>query len=192
MENNLKKLLCNEAGGVNMSDELFAQLIDATTEIVLKNKEILIPAGKLDTNIYIQKSGIMRACYFDGTNEKTYGFSVPGTVAMSYHSHFMGLPSVFQIESCGETVVLKLSGSKLDELVKGSIEFDQWLLGIHAHQCFSNEFKITNITGSAKDRLRLLKKNRPEIVANVSSKLIASYLGISPIHLSRLKKSLKE
>ncbi len=185
-------MLVMEAGNVEMSDELFEHFINATTEITLKNKEVLIRAGKLETNIYIQKSGIMRACYFDGDNDKTYGFSTPGTVVISYHSYFMRLPAVFQVESCGETVVLKISKTKLDELVRSSNEFAQWLIGIHAAQLFSNEFKTTNIIGDARERYILLVKNRPEIVACVSSRLIASYLGISTVHLSRLKKSLKE
>jgi CRP-like cAMP-binding protein len=190
VDEELRKLLQDEAGGVEMSDELFTRLIDATTEIKLKNKEVLIAIGQLDTNVYIQKSGIMRACYLDGGNEYTYGFSAPGTVVISYHSYFMHLPSVFQIESCGKSVVLKISKMKMNEIVKSSNEFAEWLLAIHSAQLFSNEFKIANITGNAKDRYRSYIKNRPEIVAGVPAKLIASYLGISTVHLSRLKKSI--
>ncbi len=186
-----KKLICTECR-FEMSDELFERFIGCMEEVNLKNKEVLIPYGKLDTNVYIHKSGILRACYFDGENEKTYGFATPGTVTISWHSYFMRRPASFQIEACCETEVLKMPQRKLDELVKSSHEFAQWLLAIQQAQLYSNEFKHVAISGQAKERFLSLIKNRPEIMAKVPSQVIASYLGITPTYLCRLKKSFKE
>lgn len=187
----LKKLLYEESR-YKMSDELFDRLIGATTEIHLKNREVLIPYGKLDNNTYIQKSGILRACYFDGENERTYGFSEPGTVVISYYGHFMRLPSSFQIESCGESVVLKMSKTRFDELIDSSHEFAKWMLGVQSMQLYLNELKHTAIWGKAKERYLLLLKKRPEIIARVPATIIASYLGVTHNHLSYLKKMLRE
>jgi CRP-like cAMP-binding protein len=185
-----KKLLREEAGGVKISDELFERLIGSTTEIHLKNKEVLITYGKVDTNLYILKSGVLRACYFVGDNEITYGFADPGSIAISYHAHFWHKPSVFQIESCGESTVLKITKQQLDELLNSSLEFARWLLAIRAGQLCFNEFKLTTIAGEAKERFRWMLQHRPNVLAVVPAKTIASYLGITQTHLSRLKKSL--
>jgi CRP-like cAMP-binding protein len=188
MDDELRKLLYDEAG-ITMSDELFERITGMMTEIRLKNREVLIAAGRLDTNVYIQKSGLFRAWYFDGRDEKTYGFSNPGTVLMSYHCHFMGLPSLFQLESCGESVALRMSKAQLDELVDSSPEFSKWLLTIQSAQLFIGEFRNTLISGTAKERYLSMIERRPEIVARVPHKIIASYLGIAPTYLSYLKKS---
>ena len=191
MDGELKKLLYKECG-YKMSDALLERFIGSMTEHHLQNKEVLIPYGKLDTNVYIQKSGILRACYFDGENERTYGFSNPGTVVMSYHGHFMRQPSSFQIESCGECVVLKMSKKELDELIDSSHEFAKWMLAIQAAQLYINEFRHTAISGTAKERYLSLVEKRPEIISFVPSKIIASYLGVTHNHLSYLKKNLRE
>ncbi len=191
MDGKLKKMLFDECG-CKMSDELFARFVDSMTEYRLQNKEVLIPYGKLDTNVYVQKSGILRACYFDGENERTYGFSNPGTVVMSYHGHFMRQPSSFQIESCGESVVLKMSKKELDELIDSSHEFAKWMLAIQSAQLYINEFKHTVVSGTASERYLSLLEKRPEIIANVPSKIVASYLGVTHNHLSYLKKALRE
>ncbi len=136
----LKKLL-NE--GSMMSDELYERFIGSMTEINLKNKEVLIPYGKIDSSLYVQTDGLLRACYMDGENEKTYGFSDPGTVAISYHAHFMHQPSVFQIESCGETTVLKMTKKQVEELSDSSHEFTKWLLATRTGQLYTNELKLT-------------------------------------------------
>ena len=188
----LKKLLGDESGGVEMSDELFERFMAQTTELTLKNKEPLIPAGKVDTNLYIQKTGILRACYWDGEYEKTYGFALPGTVVVSYHSYFMRRPAFFQIESCGETTVLKISKRQLTELIGSSNEFAKWFIAVQSGQLYLNEFKHAAITGTAKERYLQLIKKRPEIIRRVPSKIIASYLGVTPTYLSYVKKMLRE
>lgn len=192
MGDELKKLLYDESGGkIMMSDELFERFMGVMTPVRLKNKEILIPYGKRDTNLYVQKNGLIRACYFDGATEKTYGFANPGSTLMSYHSHFANRPSVFQFASCGETDMLRMSKKDMDELMDSSHEFTKWLFAINEAQCYFSEFKHVAIIGSAKDRYLSLVEKRPEIPARVPLKTIASYLGISPEHLYRLKKTLK-
>lgn len=189
MDNELKKLLYDEYR-YKMPDELLDSFIEAMTEVCLKNKEVLVPYGKFDSNVYVQKSGITRFCYFDGENEKTYGFATPGTVMISYHSHFMRRPSFFQLESCGESVVMKIPKKKFDEMVAGSHEFAQWVLTIHLQQLYFNEFRYQVVNGTVKERYLSLIENRPEIVACVPLKDIASYLGCTPNYLSSLKNNL--
>lgn len=190
IDHHLRKLLLDECG-VKMSDQLFEWFTGGMTEFTLQNRDVLIPYGKLDTNVYVQKSGILRACFFDGDNERTYGFSNPGTVVMSYHGHFMRRPSSFQIEACCETVMQKMTKGDFDELLKSSHEFALWMLAIQAAQLYGNELKPTIVTGSARERFLWMVKNKPQIISQVPLKTIASYLEISPEHLYRLRKTLE-
>jgi hypothetical protein len=187
MDNELKMLLCEQSGGIMMSDELFKRFMGAMTEIHLKDREILIPYGKHDTNLYVQRNGVLRACYFDGEKEKTYGFSGQGSIPLSYHAYYAGQGSVFQIESCGETDVLRMPQKDMDKLLDDSHEFARWMGAVHATQCYYNEYKYVYITGSVKERYLSLIKKRPEILARVPLKIIASYLGVEPNYLSYLK-----
>ena len=190
MDTDLKRQLHEQSGKIPMSNELFEQFIGAMTEIHLKNKDVLIPYGKIDTNLYLHRSGILRACYFVGENEITYGFAEPGTLTVSYHSYCWHKPSVFQIESCGESIVLKMTKKQLEELLDGSHEFAKWLLAVRTDQLCFNEFKLTTIAGQAEERYLWMLENRPEVVARVPSKIMASYLGVSPTWLSILKRKI--
>lgn len=189
MDNELKQLLYDECL-YKMPDELYGRFIEAMTDVRLKNREVLIPYGKLDTNVYVLKSGIMRLCYFDGEKEKTYGFAIPGSMMISYHSFYMRQPAHFQLESCGNSLVGKISMVKLYEMIEHSHEFAQWMLSMSIGQLYFNEFKSAVINGPAKERYISLVKNRPEIISRVPLKIIASYLGVTPNYLSRLKKNL--
>ncbi len=59
MDDELKRLIYDEYR-YRMPDDVFGRFVGAMTEVCLKNREVLIPYGKLDTNVYIHKSGIWR------------------------------------------------------------------------------------------------------------------------------------
>ncbi|MDR2890299.1 MAG: Crp/Fnr family transcriptional regulator [Alistipes sp.] len=189
----LKRLILEECphNPHKMQDGLFDEFLGAMTEVRLRNREVLVPYGKMDANLYVQRSGITRYCWFDGEKEKTYGFATPGTVMISYHSHVRRAPSFFQLESCGQSVVMRISKTELDAMARRSHEFALWLVDIHLEQLYSNELRYAVINGQAKERFRSLVENRPEIMARVPLKVIASYLGVTPNYLSYLKKVAK-
>lgn len=69
----LKELIKNESNH-GLPDGLFARLLDNMQEIRLKANDVLTKYGKTDDNLYLISSGIIRCHYFDGENEKIYGF----------------------------------------------------------------------------------------------------------------------
>lgn len=183
----LKKLIETECD-YRMADETVERFIGLMTEVRLKNKEPLIPYGKLDNNIYIVKEGLIRYAYFDGLKEKTHAFAAPGTLIISCHSFYMHAPSVFQYESCGESVVMKVSNAKCEELLRESVDFMSWMLRMSMYQLYAWEMKTTVINGTARERIEALIKNRPEILERGTNKVIASYIGIEQSYFSRLKR----
>ena len=171
-----------------MAPDTVEMFIGLMTEVRLKNKEPLIPYGKLDNNIYIVREGLIRYAYFDGLKEKTHAFAAPGTLIVSCHSFYMRTPSVFQYESCGESVVMRVSNAACEELMRESADFTNWMFRMSMYQLYAWERKTTVINGTARERIEALIKNRPEILERGTNKVIASYIGIEQSYFSRLKK----
>ena len=73
-------------------------------------------------------------------------------------------------------------------MVDESHEFAKWSLHIAQEELFYQERKNMVINGNAKERFDAMIKNRPEIMRHVQQKIIASYLGITPQYLCRLKR----
>lgn len=171
-----------------ISEELLEQFIGRTEELRFRDKETIIPYGKVDTNLYLIKSGIVMNCYVDGEDEKIYGFTIPGAPLISFHSHLMNQPTVFQFVACGKVEVLKISKADIEELMKSSYEFCKFILAVYSIQSYLLEFKHSNVVGDAKERYLWMVRNRPEVVATISTKQLALYLGIAPSYLSYLKR----
>jgi CRP-like cAMP-binding protein len=187
----LKKLISAECDYI-MSDETMDGFLGLMTPLQLKDKEPLIEYGKLDGNIYVVRSGIIRFAYFAESREQTFAFATPGTLMINYNSYYMNIPSSFRLEACGRSVVMKIQKSEFDALLRRSSEFTYWMLRLSMEQQWWMEKKSTVVTGTAVERFEALLKNRPEIVQKVSSKDIASYIGITPQSLSRIKRQFYE
>ena len=185
----LKELMAKECNyRFSMDTEIMNRFLNALTEVNLRRGEVLTGYGKLDSNLYIVRAGIVRLIYFDGLTEKTFAFGTPGTLYTQMHSYSMHLPSVFQVEACINSVVMKISKQKFDAFLAESDEFARWMLDKALDQLCALEMRMNRINGSARERYESLVKTIPEVAGNVSSRIIASYLGITPVYLSRLKK----
>lgn len=183
----LKKQLNTECS-YKMGAETMDMFLGLMSEMKLRRKEALIPYGKIDSNVYVLKNGIMRFFYFDGEKEITFGFSSPGTVIISYYPFYMREPSFFHIEACCDSVVMKMSRRDFVGLIERSHDFSQWIAWISTAQLWLNEKKLMTVNGNAKERFESLLKNRPEILEKVAGKIIASYIGITPQYFSSLKR----
>lgn len=183
----LRKLLDAECG-YRMKDETMDRFLGSMTEFNLKRNKVLIPYNECDSNVYVVKEGIVRVAYFDGFKEKTFGFALPGSLMISYYSFLKGRPSFSKYEACCDSVVMKIPKAKFTELVYHSHDFSTWMMFMSLEQLLFHERKLEVVNGDAREQFEALIDNRPEIIENVSSKIIASYIGITQQYLSTLKR----
>ena len=57
-------------------------------------------------------------------------------------------------------------------------------------QIYTSELKVTYVSGTAEDRYKRLLKIRPDIVTAISANRLASYLGITPSYMCKLRRKL--
>lgn len=178
-------------GTFGPSDDLLDRIIGIARPISLKPGGILIGYGQLNTDVYIVKEGILQLLYFDGVKEVTFGFAFPGTFLLSPHSFYMNQPAVMQIEACRiSSTVMRIPKRKFDKLLEESHELALWMFNLALGQIYTSELKVTYVSGSAVERYKRLLKIRPDIVTAISMNRLASYLGITPSWMCKLRKKL--
>lgn len=186
----LKELLNKECDRT-MSSEQWDSLFDLATELPLKKGEVLISPGEVRPDVYIVKEGILRGVDFDGDQERTFCFGLPGTIFNSRFSFYKKLPSYYQIEACCRSVVLQIPRNDYIALTDRSHAFAIWALHYAWYEQYLEEDRESTVhNGNAKQRYLHMLKTRPAIVKGVSQRVLASYLGISPEYLSRIKAGI--
>ncbi|MBQ5775989.1 MAG: Crp/Fnr family transcriptional regulator [Bacteroidaceae bacterium] len=184
-----KKLLSQEAP-YKLSDEMMEVFCSSMEVVKLKRYDMLIKSGAVDDNVYVVKKGIIRRGYPVGDKTITKSFATAGSVLVSWHSYFLGKPSFSFFEACCNSEVMCVTKERFDELIAMSHEFSQWALSIAHATLYLDEYKSSVLRGDIKERYVSLIKNRPEVMREVPLGYIASYLGITQQHLSRIRKEL--
>ncbi len=171
-------------------EEIVDLFLNSMEEIHLRPKETLIAAGKRNHKVFILTDGVIRQVYRDEYGEHTRAFATAGTLFLSYPGYCINQPALMSIETCCESTCLVCDRTNFDKFMTDYPQFALWQLHLAYIQLYFYETKLSVIKGKAKDRLQALLKARPVILEKVPLGVIASYLGITQVHLSRLRREL--
>ena len=157
----------------------------------LPAKTVLLEAGDVATNIFIVKSGCLRSWYNADGDDITLQFFMPGQPVASFESLVNSAPSEYSIETILPTEVAIVNGLEFKSWVESHPEYH--LQGIHfAMERLSSYQKLflSQIKDTPQERYEALLKEHPEIIAQIPQHYIASYLGITPVSLSRIRSRI--
>lgn len=105
-------------------------------------------------------------------------------------SLFSGKPSPIEIVSLEDSKMLQLTKTNIEILKSTPIGTILFLAGEQKTNIEKQTQQIQSMTLTAEERYANLLKENPELLQRVSQKHIASYLGITPQSLSRIRKKL--
>lgn len=157
-----------------------------------KKDDILIEAGKTCDWIAFVCSGIVRNYYMSSKDEEvTYCLTFPDTFITAYSSFISGEKTFENIQALTDIEVLLLKKKQFSDLINSSTG---WLIfsKVFAEQSYVLMEKrlLALQMESAEKRYTDLITYQPKVIQQVPLKYIASYLGITQRHLSRLRKNL--
>lgn len=160
----------------------------------IKKKEIVLSEGEICRDIYFVVKGLLRIYFVDqNDDEKTFHFSVENTFATDYRSFLREIPGDFYIQALEDTTVLVVTFEML-QLLYANLKNGEKLGRLIAEDYFIvfND-KIKGIyTQTPLQRYNSMNATFSKILMRVPQHYIASYLNISPVHLSRLKYGIDE
>lgn len=162
-----------------------------STKIIKKNS-FLISEGTVCNFLGIINSGSLRSFVQNDQQEFNNDFYFENDFVSAYNSFLTRRPNVCNIQALTDAEVYLLSYDQLNNLLNEDAE---WIkLGKYVSDVFyikKCERETSLLKNSAAERLDLLLNNFPGIEQRVSQYHIASYLGIKPETLSRIKSSTR-
>ena len=176
---------------IDFTSEEFKSIRDCFQIKTLKRREILHDINSVCGNVYFIEEGIIRYFQVENGEEVTGQFFFTGgwyTDLESFLSNSYSRQTAQAIES---TSLLYISKQDLEKLYKEIPQFER-LGRLIAEQAFIGLRKKTdNLTLlDAKERYLNLLKHRPKVIRRIPQYYIASYLGIKPQSLSRIRKDV--
>lgn len=163
-------------------------------EVVSMNKgEVIIKSGLKVNCIYFICNGIVRNYIFTDNGEiKTYGFRIENMLVTGYglHNYQNEYRAKVSVECLEDCTMIKIPLSALKIIEENSSESQKVARHLaENHLLGLVDFIIDVDTKSLLDRYNNLDNLFPNIHQRVPQHIIASYLGTTPVHLSRLKNA---
>jgi CRP-like cAMP-binding protein len=152
----------------------------------------IMKAGEVQKNLYFITKGIIRNYIETNKGEiKIFNFRsenmvVTGYASYNYEDNLKSLVNVQCLEDC---VLIKVPYEAINYVInhiKLGDRLGRFMAEAHVVQMM--QYVIQRDTMSIIERLENIDKNFPNIHQRVPQYMIASYLGITPVHLSNLKK----
>ena len=156
-------------------------------EHFVKGKDVQ-PIGHTCKTIYFVISGLVRIYYFKNDIDITESFEFENAFVARAESLFSGKPSRKAIQAIEDTTLVAIDSNKLFALFDKHPSLERWFRKIIETSYVNTVNRLESLQfNTAEERYHHLLKEHPEVLQRVPLKFIASYLGITPVSLSRIR-----
>lgn len=166
-----------------------AKVLKLLKPVKITKGEYYIREGQIPKKFAFVEQGLFRYLYMDtkGT-EYTKNFIVENNFLAAYSAMITQQPSRMFIEALEDSYIYDISYANWLELKKGHECWNQFLIAILEKAFSTKEIRERDLLIlEAQERYDIFKKEFPNFENRIKQHMIASYLGISPISLSRIR-----
>ena len=189
MTDTLDKILNHFGISSTASKQLFKDK-SVITELP-KNKDIFVEQKKNEFEYFLISGVIHRYNISDMGEIVTTGFYMENSIITPHFARTNRGKSIFNLRSLTDIVLAEIPVIELNNLRNSNREFQEFgqkTIEAELTRTFYNEVVFRSY--SAKERLLELRKQYPNLENLIAHNIIASYLGITNVSFSRLRREL--
>ncbi len=157
----------------------------------IKKNEFFISEGQVPKKFGIVIGGLFRYYYLDDKGDEfTKGLIMTGNVLTAYSAMLHQQKSLFNIQALEDAVILEINYSLWLELQKQNPFWDKFLIALlQKGYCVKEKRERELLLLDAETRYKNFQEEFPALEKRIKLQIIASYLGIKPESLSRIRKN---
>lgn len=160
-----------------------------STETIYKD-EYFSKAGRTSDRIGFVQSGLLRSYFTIKEKETTTFFQTPGSLATALLSFLQMKPALENIQALENSELIVISKKDLHNLYNENWKWQQvGRIVIEQYYIKMEQRLIILQSHSAQERYEYFLKEYPKLIQSVPLYYIASFLGMSPETLSRIRKA---
>lgn len=159
----------------------------------IRKDECYIREGEKPKSFAYVFGGFFRYYYIDKKgNDFTKGFFFENSFISSYSAMIQNRGSYFSIEALEDAEIIEIDYEKWKALLSNELVWHKLLLAlIEKGYCIKESREREFLLFSAEERYKSFLKSFSDQQKRIKQHFIASYLGISPVSLSRIRKKLE-
>lgn len=177
--------------GIPVTEENWRPFVEKNVRKEFKKKDLILKQGEVDNYLSFVETGAARLFFIKENKELTIRFVFENQFLTAYDSFTQRTPSRCDIEALTDMVVWQIHYDDLQEIYRsqdiGNLVGRLTVEALYVEK-LNREFSFLSET--AEQRYLKMMKEQPNLFQLLPLKHIASYMGITPQALSRIRKRI--
>lgn len=170
-------------------DKLSAKL----SKVTYPKGHHILEFNKVETNVFFLAKGIARAYIPIDVKQITFWIGKEGATIVSLKSYVNNQPGYETLELMEESILYVLKREDLYKLFDEDIHIANWGRKFAEFEFLQTEERLISLLfTTASERYKELIENDSDLLQRMPLECLASYLGITPVSLSRIRANIKQ
>ncbi len=193
MDNNTFKNIIDAINNFCVASEAdIAEIASFFSVVHLKRNEYFLREEQVCKKIGFLNAGLIRHYYPAQHHEVTRWMSLPNDFATSLRSFILQIPSIENLQAVTDCELVVFDRKAFNYLIDRNEAFKTFYIKALEYNYITIEDRVFSlIEKSAEERFEWMAKSQLRFIQQVPVMYTASMLGITPRHLSRLRKKHK-
>lgn len=177
---------------VHLTQEEWELIQNYLTVKKLRKRQYLLQEGDVCKLVaFVEKGALRLYNVSENGTEHIVLFAVEGQFMTDLYSTFTGEPSIYNIDAIEDSELVLITRTASDELRKLSPKYQEFAFLETSEAYIQLAQRMTSVISlSLEQRYQELITNYPDIAQRVPQHMIASYMGLTPETLSRVRKRM--
>jgi CRP-like cAMP-binding protein len=183
-------ILSNVSKHIQLTDEEISIFTSLLRPRKIRKRQYLLQAGDINQYENFVNKGCLRAYTVDEQGQEHIAmFGVEGWWISDLYSFLTGTPATQHIDALEDSEVFSIEKTDLEKLYEQVPKFNRFFLKLLQNAFVAHQRRIlASISQTAEDQYMDFIKRYPSIEQRVPQSQIASYLGLSPETISRIRR----
>ncbi len=179
---------------VEISEQDFNEFLALTKPTNIKKNDFFINEGDVAKYIAFVNTGVLYSYYIDDKgNKHVIQIALENYWISDLFSFLSSEEAIFNVQAIENSEITIISKQSFEKACDTIPKMERFFRLLIQNAYINSQRRISKIYGaSAKERYLKLVQSHPQIVQRVPQHYIASYLGIKPQSLSRIRKTILE
>ncbi len=175
---------------VSLSDYEWEEITNKFKSKVLRKNDFLLREGDTCNDLVFVQSGCLRLYYLKEDIEVSVWFAFPQSSAIEIYSFISGNPSNYFLQAIEDSEIHYLSKTELNKLYKSHPGTQEMMRNYWEDVILTLIERFTALQKDSAEQRWLDLLNKPAYLKKIPQKYLASFIGVTPTSLSRLRKQI--
>lgn len=168
------------------------EILDSFVELNLKKNSYFVRENEICHHFCFVESGILQHSIEISGEEKTTYLALRNSFTASLQSFLNQTPSRKNIKAIVDSKLWVVDLKNFKNLIQNNPAFHKFYYDLIEKQiCLIDDYRIDLLTLTPEERYNKLLLTEPKLLQEVPLHYLASFLGISTRHMSRIRKNVK-